>query len=67
VNLNELTDDRYAPLHGAAQLGNLAIFNALLERGAGMEIKFEYQASPIDIAAMHGHVSIVEEPNLPKE
>lgn len=45
--VNNKTTDKPTPLHEAAQLGDITIFNALLERGAEIDARDSYDDTPL--------------------
>lgn len=48
------------PLHEAASIGNLDIVELLLKNGAHSKVKNDVDATPLDIAEIHGHKDIAE-------
>jgi ankyrin repeat protein len=48
------------PLHEAASIGNLDIVELLLNHGANPKIKNHTDATPLDIAEIHGHDEVAK-------
>jgi ankyrin repeat protein len=60
VNLAACCEDRpFSPLFAAAQQGHVAVCRQLVESGADMEFRGQYQSTPLHYAAQKGKVGVV--------
>ena len=55
ADVNAQDNDGDAPLHGAAQTGNVEILDMLLDRGANPNLKNKQGGTPLMWAAVYGH------------
>jgi len=62
VNLNDVDDDAYSPLHNAATSGNKELVEWLLTQGFDVDMRNQCDCNftPLHEAAKSGHVEIVE-------
>merc|ERR1711871_1004842 len=60
-NVNKAADAGHkgTPLFGAAFQGSLEIVNALLDKGANVDIADKYGYTPLYIASSRGHLKVV--------
>ena len=60
TEVNIVQSGRISPLHLAAQHGNIDLIIALLEQGADVEARTEYNLTAADLAAEKGFHEIAE-------
>lgn len=65
LNLDELDENGYTPLHLASDRGNLSVVKFLLRKGADSRVKDSDDMTAHDLAEVAGHVDIVQALSIP--